>query len=301
VITAGRRALRLLRRLLSAAAIAALAEHCVLARRWRASSPQLFILGLPRSGTTLVYQYLVHRLRVAYFTNGVGRFHRAPCVTTWWQRRRHGEYRSDFASHYGAVEGPLAPREAGAFWGRFFAVDDRVAAGDLAAAKVRRLRNIVACVQRVFGDRPFINKNVKHLLRLRALAEIFPDAHFLIVTRDSEDVARSLLRARTDLLGDAHSWWSVKPRNFAALRQLEPSDQVAGQVRALTGELDAELARLPSQRVHHIAYEDFCTEPECCVRLLKAALGPLELRNPPEAQFERRGHLQPVALEGITP
>ncbi len=95
-----------------------LLEGMLLLPRWRCDQPQLFIIGLPRSGTTLVYQYIVHRLRVSYFSNAVGRYPRSPCVATLWERATKGDYRSDFASNYGATTGPAAPHEAGNVWGR---------------------------------------------------------------------------------------------------------------------------------------------------------------------------------------
>src|SRR5262249_22455123 len=61
-------------------------ERVALWKTWRLERPVVFVLGLPRSGTTLVSQYLAHRFEVAYWTNGVGRHPRAPLVTTWLDR-----------------------------------------------------------------------------------------------------------------------------------------------------------------------------------------------------------------------
>ncbi len=44
-------------------------EQRMVSRAGPVPAPRLFILGLPRSGTTLVSQYIVHRLKVAYLTN----------------------------------------------------------------------------------------------------------------------------------------------------------------------------------------------------------------------------------------
>ena len=265
------------------------AERLLLASRsWTANSPQLFILGLPRSGTTLVYQYIVHRLDVGYFTNGVGRHYLSPCLTTWWQRRRHGDYRSDFRSSYGKSAGALAPREAGAFWGRFFGVDNRVET--LSAPQALLLQKTVACVQRLFGDRPFVNKNVKHLLRLRAMAEAFPEACFLVVERELPEVAASLLRGRSELPGDSSDWLSVKPTNYEALAGLSPLEQVAGQVVALQEELASELRRLPDDRVLRVTYGEFCRKPEGLIDELRARWPDVGYRSPARTEFERSTH-----------
>ena len=74
-------------------------ERALLLVDFKPNAPIIFIVGLPRSGTTLVYQYLVHRLKVSYFTNGVGSYPRAACITTFIQHIRHGDYVSDFESN----------------------------------------------------------------------------------------------------------------------------------------------------------------------------------------------------------
>jgi Sulfotransferase family len=262
-----------------------LTERVVLHYPWQASSPQLFILGLPRSGTTLVYQYIVHRLRVAYFTNGVGSRRRAPCLTTLLEKIRFGDYRSDFRSDYGKVAGRVAPREAGPVWARFFGSEQYVTASELDPSSARTLARTVACTQRLFGDAPFVNKNVKHMLRIDALATIFPRSHFLVVERDTPAVAVSLLRARQEK-GDASGWWSVKPPDYDEIVRLPPLVQVARQLSSLDAQLRIDLAALPPERVHRVDYERFCAQPETLTRQLRGPLGDVKARNPAVARFE---------------
>lgn len=264
-----------------------LAERLCLSRAGSSDRPQLFILGLPRSGTTLVYQYLVHRLRVAYFTSGVGRFPRSPCLVTRRELRRHGEYASDFRSTYGSMGGPAAPHEAGEVWARWFGYEDYVRFEDLTAGDVSSLRRTVACVQHAFGQAPFVNKNVKHLLRVDALARVFPAAQFLVVRRALPDVALSVLRARHANQGDATRWWSARPPDYERLRLLAPPAQVAGQLRSLQRRLDEDLARLDPGRVQVIEYDVFCQRPEALVDTLRPALGNPGHRNGPVDRFDR--------------
>jgi hypothetical protein len=250
----------------------------------------LFVLGLPRSGTTLVSQYLAHRLAVAYFTNGTGRRPAAPVLTTALERLRGGGYRSDFRSEYGKVRGLTAPREAGGVWARFFGYERYVRYEEVAPADVRMLRRLVAAVQLVSGGAPFMKKNVKHLLRVHALARIFPEARFLVVRRRLADVALSILRARAKLLDDASDWWSVRPPDYEALRHRRPAEQVAGQVVSLRGRMHSDLAELADARVLWLDYESFCREPESAIELVRDALGGVALRNQPVAAFDAVHH-----------
>jgi len=256
-------------------------ERGLLTLPFQTNLPQLFILGLPRSGTTLVYQYVVHCLNVAYFTNGVERARWYPCVMTAYQRRRYGQYQSDFKSRYGQVDGPVAPHEAGGVWGRFFDNEAYVRYADMTPEQVRLLQRTVFCVQ---GTLPFVNKNVKHLLRIDALQKAFPNAHFLIVERNLPDVAVSVLRARHKNRGNPAEWWSARPTNYESLKNLTPAEQVAGQLFALRERMEQDFAGL-SERVLRIQYEDFCRQPETLIEQLQEAIGPVETRNPPKVSF----------------
>ena len=237
-------------------------ERGLLAAPWRCREPVLFVLGLPRSGTTLVSQVLVSRARVAYFTRGVGRNPRAPVLVSAAQRLRFGPYVSNFASEYGKVRIQNAPREAGGVWMRFFPRDAYVGAEDLPRDAVVRLRRMVAATQLSFGGLPFVNKNVKHMLRIPALASAFPRAHFLVVRRDPQDVALSIWRARHKQQSDPQNWWSVRPPEYAALRDRPVAEQVVGQIVGLRDRMQHDLANLAPGRVTWLDYASFCARPD---------------------------------------
>ena len=247
--------------------------------------PQLFILGLPRSGTTLIYQYIVHRLKIAYFTNGVGQYPRAPIFITYWQKRRYGDYSSDFQSNYGKVTGPLSPREAGGFWGRFFDMEAYSCYEDVSLANKILLQRTIAAIQKMYGDVAFVNKNVKHMLRLDALQKIFPNSIFLIVERDLKDVGLSLLRGRYKVLSDPTAWWSVRPSGYEHIKQLSIPNQIAQQVLSLEQQMEYDLANITPARIFHIHYDSFCQNPESLIDQLHPALAEPAYHNAPVAYF----------------
>lgn len=248
-------------------------------------APQVFILGLPRSGTTLVYQYIVHRLHVAYLTNGTGYYFLSPCLITCWQRKKYGEYKSDFHSHYGKVAGPVSPREGGAFWGRFFDIDQYTSITNVDDKKKKALLASIYCIQHLFDDKPFVNKNVKHMLRLDALSRIFPHSRFIVVERDMKDVALSVLRGRYKNLENPADWWSVKPENYARLKSLPVAEQIAHQLFSLKKKMEDDFTSIPSNRIIRVQYETFCNNPELLIEQLKKKVPDLEDKNFPEDSF----------------
>src|SRR5262249_24342910 len=162
-------------------------------------------------------------------------------------------------------------------WNRFFDRGRPTRFEDLRPADARALRNLVAATQRLWGNAPFVNKNVKHLLRVGALARVFPEAIFLAVERRPEDVAVSVLRARL-ASPDPARWFSLRPPGVVSSRAaLE--EQVALQVRGLAGWLDAELAALGPGRALRLDYEAFCRDPEAALAPLRLRLGAVGERN----------------------
>ncbi len=260
------------------------------------NAPEVFILGLPRSGTTLVYQYIVHRLQAAYFTSDVGRHPYSPVLATERQKKRNPPYVSDFTSIYGRARGAMAPREAGSFWLRFFDVDDYQSFGDISAADAETMRRTVRAIQALFNGAFFVNKNVKHVMRIDALAKIFPSSRFLVVRRDLRDVALSCLRARVITLGNVERWFSVKPRSYEMLKALDPAEQVARQVVDLEADLEKDLAELESGRVGFLDYEEFCSRPDTVIETL-AVLSDAGESNPKVDQFDRKVNRTSVELE----
>ncbi len=260
-------------------------EKYLLKKTHQPQSPQIFILGLPRSGTTLVYQYIVHRLHVSYFTNGVGYYYLSPCVITKWQRKQYGEYKSDFQSRYGKVAGQAAPREGGAFWSRFFDSDQYTNFVEVNNKQASTLQASIRCIQNLFDDQPFVNKNVKHMLRLNALSQIFPGAYFVVVERDIKDVALSLLRGRYQNLENPDDWWSVKPENYSQLKRLPLVEQIVNQLLSLQAKMERDFESISLNRIIRVQYEAFCKNPELIINQLKANVGSLRDKNSPEKSF----------------
>ncbi len=263
-----------------------LLEQLILRRNYHSDKPQIFILGLPRSGTTIVYQYIVHRLEVAYFTNGVGKYPLSPCLATFFQTKRYGKYQSDFKSHYGKVNGPVAPREAGGFWGRFFGIEKYIRFQDVSTKDIHTLQNTIACVQDIFGNKTFVNKNVKHMLRIDALSKIFPNSYFLIVDRNLNDIAISNIRGKYKILKNPKDWWSVKPQNYEELKNLPIVEQVAYQLISLKEQMESDFSRIPKHRIIRVAYDEFCKNPESLIEMLTSLFEKSNFRNSAKMSFD---------------
>jgi hypothetical protein len=251
---------------------------------------QLFITGLPRTGSTLVSQYIAHRLDLAYFTNGVGRFPLTPCTISRWQRWTHPPYQSDFHSDYGRNKGPMAPREAGAFWGYYFDVNRYQESDDVPARNLEIVRRTIWRMQNIFADAPFMNKNVKHLLRLTTLARLFPDSHFLIIQRSLQDVAISVLIGRRKLNPEGSAWFSIVPRCYENIRNLPIVEQIPRQLIDIQEKMEEDLGQIDPARILHVPYSEFCRAPETLISEIKIRYPGTREKNPAMTSFPESQH-----------
>lgn len=225
--------------------------------------PPIFVVGAPRSGSTLLYQLLTDRFDVGYLTNGHARQPGAPSLverTRGLIRKREREL-GDYGSSFGNTAGELGPNECGPFWYRFFPRRPHyVAAADFPPAKRRELRAAVGAFVAACG-RPVVYKNLYSTVRMEAIAAALPEALFVAIHRDLDANVRSILAARIEIVGTDDAWWSVEPPGVERLLELPPHEQAMRQVRALEELIARTEEEIGSERVLHLAYEDLCADP----------------------------------------
>jgi len=268
--------------------------------------PPVFIIGLPRGGTTLVYQVLSHSFKMAYTPMLSNSLIFAPSLAAWLSKRRSSQYSSDFQSDYGMSSGWSSPGE-GVMWNLWFNKDQHYDSLDeLESWKAREIVRMVGRVERI-GRGPFLNKNLRHNNRLKVLAELFPQSVFLVVFRDPRDTAVSLLQGRIQNERDPASWYSVKPRSYDRLKDLEPEQAVVSQVRDLILDLREDMETIGPDRFSAIDYQEFCSAPEKVLEKLVGFLKDhglsLKMTQAPPSSFEvslnRTGPLTSEQVQAI--
>lgn len=234
----------------------------------------VFMLGPPRSGSTLITQVLTNALDIGYLSNKHCRFFGAPALAERWFRPLGTDQPSDYASDLGGTVGTSAPSECGDFWYRFFRTrPSYVTARDAPERKMAQMRRSIASLICAMG-KPLLIKNLFCALRLQPIISALPEALFIVVQRDEVDNGQSLLRGRMSATGAYDRWWSAEPPNIAELRPLPPHAQVVEQIRSIRRLIDSDLAHggVDSNRVHRISYEGFCDDVTTAVVKVKAFL-----------------------------
>lgn len=184
---------------------------------WGAVRP-IFIVGLPRSGSTLLVQLLVSHLYLGYATNLVARFWNRPAFGVALNRILSKDPGAvpENDSRYGRTLGYEGHHEFGWFWARWFDYGDshRIEPERWNAIDTHALRAELSAMERAWG-RPLIFKNPPALSMQIGFFEQFLDEPLYIYLRRSElEVATSLWRLRLESPGGAESWFPPVLRTF---------------------------------------------------------------------------------------
>ena len=237
--------------------------------------PVVVVVGVPRCGSTLAMQWLARSGRFAYPTNLLSRFYGAPSVGARIQQLlTEPEYsfrdelsdfsgRISFSSDLGKTQGALSPNEFWYFWRRFIPNTEPEHLEQDMLSKVRGTEFVagLAALESVF-NKPWAMKGLILELNIPFLSSLLDKALFVYIRRHPFYNIQSLLESRVRYFGNRHAWYSIKPQEYEMLKDLDPFDQVAGQVYFTNQGIQKGLDQLENARKLIIDYEDFCNNPK---------------------------------------
>lgn len=230
----------------------------------------IFVIGPPRSGSTLLTQVLVDAFDCSYLTNQHCRWFGAPALAERMLKPLDSKIPSTYQSQHGRTEQPSDPAECGAWWYRFFRRDPAYVT--LNDVKRQKMRAFVRSIQTLETQmrRPLVFKNLYASLRIEPIAHYIPNALFVVLERDPVDNAQSILKGRKDALGSYEPWWSVPPPNVDQLKNLSPVQQSVEQIRSVHSLINRDIQRLGLEsQIIRVNYEAFCQDSHSTLERIK--------------------------------
>lgn len=274
-----------------------------LCREYEAEDPFLFVVGLPRSGTTLLSQLLAYCLDAGYINNFAARFWLAPLHGVRLAKTLVGhEVPVAFASDHARTATLSEIHEFGYFWRHWL---KKHTFEDVVHAREREetidwpgLRRTLLNVQQELGG-PFVAKNMLGIYHTAKLREVLEKVVYVYVERDPLDVAVSILDARRKYYSDPATWWSYVPVEYPLLEDRDYWEQIAGQIHYLGRYCRDALTDAGPTSVVSISYEQLCRDPasvlDDVVARTESSYGyRLRMRQPPPRSFEFRQHADRV-------
>ncbi|WP_375170184.1 sulfotransferase [Marinobacter sp.] len=233
-------------------------EHLFFSAK-ESAKPPVFIIGAPRTGSTILYQALTNSHKVAYIDNKACAWHRNLRFGLWLSSLRYGEKpHNNFKAEHGSTAsfGGHAPSECGAFWYRWLPTDRHfIDDHEVTPVMVKEIRaEVMGAAHKL--QRPLLFKNLNVGQRLRLIKKAFPDAKLIFVRRDPRFVVQSILKARERLGIGAGEWWSIMPPKFQELRELPEPEMCMAQVFSLEKQIEQDLKLFPSDNVREVFYQN---------------------------------------------
>lgn len=220
----------------------------------------IFIIGPPRSGSTLLYQCMIERFEVGYFSNLHHRAYSNPALLERVLRVSRWPRRPSYSSRHGRTPGWTGPSEAWRYWYRFFPRHPQyVTLAGANAARLAALRGSMRALGNAF-KRPILIKNLPCALRLAPIHEALPEAIYLVMQREWSATGRSILAARQQVRGSYDQWWSVEPPGFEQLAARPGHEQVVEQIQRIYSIIDDARAKYGADRFYDVSFEDFCAD-----------------------------------------
>lgn len=236
----------------------------------------IFIFGVPRSGTTAVYNFLCfNHPDLAYFSN--------EDLKNWYSETEKEFIKKRFTNlhlkhenvpkdedalfHFGSrlvlteedlSENPrtVIPIEGNKFWEKFFY---NIYAKDTSIDnKIQIAKQIISTMESMQKLR-FVNKSPLHSTRLFALKKIFPDAKFINVCRDPRPVVYSMLQR---IKKEENFGVGIPIKDKQTYEKLAPLERCAWIYKEFTDAIHQFLLSQNNSNFLTIMYEEFVTNHE---------------------------------------
>lgn len=267
--------------------------------------PAIWVLGLPRSGTTLLTQLIAFCLDVGYVNNLIARFWRAPLTGARLSQIVLRDFKHiSYESQYGKSTSVSIPHEFSYFWHHWLKMENIPPYDPVAADRQidwAGLRRTLLGMSAIFG-KPMVHKALDVGYHVARFDERFEKSIFVYIERDPLDLAISFAKARLDYYANLDAWWSMYPVEHEQLVGRPYWEQIGGQIAFLSAMYRRQLAALPKGNVIDVSYGELCRDPRAVLDRIRArsrAMYDLDLPQiaAPPATFE---HSRPTIDRDVT-
>lgn len=237
------------------------AEKRLYAQETAPQKPIIFVCGAPRTGTTLMEQFLIKNLDVAYFNNLTSIFVRSPIKSNLLYSRIFGTHKKvSYNSYYSKTTYFTGPNDAFYLWNRWMTEDETGMQCVLTGDNVDDMVKFFAAYETAF-NKPIVSKNNSLNTRAEEVAKVLPTAYFICMTREDVYLAQGLLQARMEIQGNIKTRYGVDNPHKDEIADQNYIVDVCDQVKYHERKIAEQQKIIGEDRFWIIPYEEFCKDP----------------------------------------
>lgn len=235
----------------------------------------IHVVGLPRSGTTLLMQLLASSFELNYPTNLSATLWEAPLYGAALARKLFtGEFESSYQSSYGRTQDLREPHEFGRFWLKLLNYDSLE---EKPGHKIdcELVRDTLVGMTEVAGG-PYAFKSFLPVWHLEELSHICKKSLIIHVKRDPMENAISLLKARRCYADEETNWVGLKPYVCRKFEHESIHVQVASQVIAVEHSIMSKTKNLPDNRVLTFDLDEILRSTESVISTINSRVSTIQ-------------------------
>jgi len=235
----------------------------------------VFIIGPPRSGSTILFQVLTNYLDILYINNLVNLAKKNPFFGFFLTHKfLKTELHDTYDSKYGISnqENLVAPNE-GVFWYKWLHGNGHYSDKfSLSEKQKKEFKNTIFAIINKY-QKPFLIKNLSFSVRIKLLNDIFPKAKYIYIKREPVFVAQSIFQAKKKLKIPENKLWSIKPKNYKELEKLNNVQQISRQVFEIEKHINQDKELIDQKNFLEINYTEFCSNSHLEFLKIKEFIG----------------------------
>jgi len=236
--------------------------------------PTLYIIGVPRSGTTLLSQLIASHLNIGYINNLIACFWKAPIYGIRLSKKLlKKDNPSYYISEFGRTKYIHESHEFGYFWSSLLDYNEMIQKNKFQENNIdwQKVKLILTNIIHEF-DSPVFFKYPPIGWHIKKMQEILKKSCFVRVARNPIQNAISILNTRIKFLGSVNRWFSMKPLEYKKLKNEKFFAQIAGQIYYIDKAISNQITKSGCRNVLNINYEDLCQSPKEILDKIKKML-----------------------------
>ena len=223
----------------------------------------IFIVGAPRSGTTLLYDLMSYHKDIGFFSQHdlINFFPKEYMKFVYLRRRIFETRRWPFPREgfeYRITTSFEVPHEFNWFWNNWIK-NSWAKRTDVTNNAAEKIKNEISNLLERKNKIRFLSKNPSHSLRMEFLHEIFNDAIFVNIIRDPRAVVTSMTRA-SRRFNNPNGYFGLPLKNNNQ-HDFDLFERHSRQWNEVNNEIHRVANMLPSEQFYELKYEDLISNP----------------------------------------